>query len=258
MTTKAREFIDFWIENSVHLTERLRTAGASQDVTELTSRRGRAKAPSRRGLVFLARTSHSDFQHFIWQGRCNALASSHDARIQMSRSSSGGSARLPRLATSLGSHDIVRSRYRLRLRAPVALELSPDAGKGRQRAAFVANLSPEERERLLGFETMKGRLVRVSGFITLACRPLSLRRSHIATKCTAPRLSRLVTTSRGFGWGGRPGSSGLVSPGRPHLLQPSARDLVEQCRPPTSSRGASDRLWPSVRLTRSGGPKPSR
>jgi hypothetical protein len=38
MTTKAREFIGFWIENSVHAAERLRTPGASQDVAELTSR----------------------------------------------------------------------------------------------------------------------------------------------------------------------------------------------------------------------------
>ncbi|QHO75982.1 hypothetical protein ACH79_28610 [Bradyrhizobium sp. CCBAU 051011] len=38
MTIKAREFIDFWIENSVHAAEPLRTAGASQDVAELTRR----------------------------------------------------------------------------------------------------------------------------------------------------------------------------------------------------------------------------
>jgi hypothetical protein len=36
--SKAREFIDFWIENSVHATEQYRTAGASQDVSELTRR----------------------------------------------------------------------------------------------------------------------------------------------------------------------------------------------------------------------------
>jgi hypothetical protein len=36
--SKAREFIDFWIENSVHAVERYRSAGASQDVTELTQR----------------------------------------------------------------------------------------------------------------------------------------------------------------------------------------------------------------------------
>ena len=34
----AREFIDFWIENSVHARELYGTAGASQDVTELTRR----------------------------------------------------------------------------------------------------------------------------------------------------------------------------------------------------------------------------
>jgi len=33
--------------------------------------------------------------------------------------------------------DVVRPRYRLRLRAPVALELGPDAGKGRQRAVVI-------------------------------------------------------------------------------------------------------------------------
>jgi hypothetical protein len=36
--SKAREFIDFWVENSVHAVEQDRTAGASQDVIELTGR----------------------------------------------------------------------------------------------------------------------------------------------------------------------------------------------------------------------------
>jgi hypothetical protein len=36
--SKAREFIDFWVENSVHAVEQHRTAGASQDVAELTRR----------------------------------------------------------------------------------------------------------------------------------------------------------------------------------------------------------------------------
>ncbi|MGY3443470.1 hypothetical protein [Bradyrhizobium sp. USDA 4473] len=36
--SKAREFIDFWIENSVHAVEQYRTPGASQDVAELTQR----------------------------------------------------------------------------------------------------------------------------------------------------------------------------------------------------------------------------
>lgn len=38
MVGKAREFIDFWIENSVHAVEQYRTIGASQDVTELAGR----------------------------------------------------------------------------------------------------------------------------------------------------------------------------------------------------------------------------
>ncbi|QPF83935.1 hypothetical protein IC762_30470 [Bradyrhizobium genosp. L] len=38
MSAKAREFIDFWVENSVHAVEQYRTAGASQDVAELTRR----------------------------------------------------------------------------------------------------------------------------------------------------------------------------------------------------------------------------
>ena len=38
MSARAREFIDFWTENSVHPVEPLRTAGASQDVAELTRR----------------------------------------------------------------------------------------------------------------------------------------------------------------------------------------------------------------------------
>ena len=36
--SKAREFIDFWIENSVHAVEQFRTRGASQDVADLTAR----------------------------------------------------------------------------------------------------------------------------------------------------------------------------------------------------------------------------
>jgi hypothetical protein len=36
--SKAREFVDFWIENSVHAREQYRTPGASQDVAELTRR----------------------------------------------------------------------------------------------------------------------------------------------------------------------------------------------------------------------------
>ena len=36
--SKAREFIDFWVENSVHAVEQYRAAGASQDVSELTGR----------------------------------------------------------------------------------------------------------------------------------------------------------------------------------------------------------------------------
>lgn len=38
MTTKASEYIDFWIENSVHAAEQLGTPGASQNVTELVRR----------------------------------------------------------------------------------------------------------------------------------------------------------------------------------------------------------------------------
>jgi hypothetical protein len=38
MTAKAREYLDFWIENSVHAAEQFRAAGASQDVTELVRR----------------------------------------------------------------------------------------------------------------------------------------------------------------------------------------------------------------------------
>jgi len=38
MGTKAREFIDFWIQNSVHAAEQPGTVGASQDVEELAMR----------------------------------------------------------------------------------------------------------------------------------------------------------------------------------------------------------------------------
>ncbi|MBR0948284.1 hypothetical protein ABIF68_007610 [Bradyrhizobium japonicum] len=36
--SNVREFIDFWVENSVHPVEQYRTPGASQDVAELTRR----------------------------------------------------------------------------------------------------------------------------------------------------------------------------------------------------------------------------
>jgi len=38
MTSKAREYIDFWIETSVHAAEQYGTPGASQSVNELVSR----------------------------------------------------------------------------------------------------------------------------------------------------------------------------------------------------------------------------
>jgi hypothetical protein len=38
MVSKAREYIDFWVENSVHATEEYRAPGGSQDVTELVHR----------------------------------------------------------------------------------------------------------------------------------------------------------------------------------------------------------------------------
>lgn len=38
MSAKVREFVDFWIENSIHAVEQFRTPGASQDVTELSRR----------------------------------------------------------------------------------------------------------------------------------------------------------------------------------------------------------------------------
>ncbi|UFX42248.1 hypothetical protein HAP47_0023630 [Bradyrhizobium sp. 41S5] len=38
MTEAAREYIDFWVENSVHAAEQPSTAGASQDVEELARR----------------------------------------------------------------------------------------------------------------------------------------------------------------------------------------------------------------------------
>jgi len=38
MVSKAREYIDFWVENSVHAAEQYRTPGASQDAIELVRR----------------------------------------------------------------------------------------------------------------------------------------------------------------------------------------------------------------------------
>ncbi|MCP3471456.1 hypothetical protein NLM33_14065 [Bradyrhizobium sp. CCGUVB1N3] len=38
MQTKAREYIDFWVKNSIHAAEQYGTPGASQDVNELVGR----------------------------------------------------------------------------------------------------------------------------------------------------------------------------------------------------------------------------
>jgi hypothetical protein len=38
MGAKAREFIDFWVENSVHAVEQFGAPGAEQDTIELTRR----------------------------------------------------------------------------------------------------------------------------------------------------------------------------------------------------------------------------
>jgi hypothetical protein len=38
MSAKAREFIDFWIETSVHAAEQYGVAGGEQDVTQLARR----------------------------------------------------------------------------------------------------------------------------------------------------------------------------------------------------------------------------
>lgn len=38
ITVKAREYIDFWIENSVHAAEQFKTPEATQDVSELVRR----------------------------------------------------------------------------------------------------------------------------------------------------------------------------------------------------------------------------
>ncbi|MCA6107720.1 hypothetical protein [Bradyrhizobium cenepequi] len=38
MSANAREFIDFWVQNSVHAAEQFGEPGASQDVAELTRR----------------------------------------------------------------------------------------------------------------------------------------------------------------------------------------------------------------------------
>jgi hypothetical protein len=38
MSATVREFIDFWIQNSIHAAEQFGTLGASQDVAELTRR----------------------------------------------------------------------------------------------------------------------------------------------------------------------------------------------------------------------------
>ena len=47
----------------------------------------------------------------------------------------------------------------------------------RQRTAFIAGLSPAEREKLRGYETVKGRLARISG-------PIALADPHSAKKIT--------------------------------------------------------------------------
>ncbi|MCC8960503.1 hypothetical protein H8B02_46025 [Bradyrhizobium sp. Pear77] len=62
--SKAREFIDFWIENSIHAVEQYRTAGASQDVTELTGRL--VKAAKGQGLSEAdLQAEIGDISHYI-------------------------------------------------------------------------------------------------------------------------------------------------------------------------------------------------
>lgn len=63
--------------------------------------------------------------------------------------------------------------------ACLAIWLSAHFGREwRQRSAFIASLSPTEREKLLGFETVKGRLARAPGITALAdhFKPLRARR----------------------------------------------------------------------------------
>jgi hypothetical protein len=38
MSARAREYIDFWVENSVHAAEQFRTQSASQNVADLVAR----------------------------------------------------------------------------------------------------------------------------------------------------------------------------------------------------------------------------
>jgi hypothetical protein len=77
MSEKAREFIDFWVENSVHAVEQFRTAGASQDVTEL-SRRLVAAAKSQGLSEADLQAEIGDVEGFIRSKLANANKAEND------------------------------------------------------------------------------------------------------------------------------------------------------------------------------------
>ena len=99
------------------------------------------------GLSSLSTPRPTTFNASSGKGRYNAFASSHGARIQTSRSSSV--VRITGIALGwIGSTtafgvvvrkpiDVARTSHRLRLRAAVAFEDGPDAGKGEQRPVLV-------------------------------------------------------------------------------------------------------------------------
>jgi hypothetical protein len=79
MTSKAREFIDFWIENSVHAREPFGVASAEQGVAELVRRlveAARAQAVSEKAMI----AEVGDLTEFIRSKLWNANQAENDRR----------------------------------------------------------------------------------------------------------------------------------------------------------------------------------
>jgi hypothetical protein len=100
--------------------------------------------PSCCSPVFLIPAAHHQRDRVIGSGRCSALASSHGARIQTSRSSSVS--RMTGMAfgwigstTAFGDVvvDLMRAWNRFGFRSALTLELGPDAGEAGQRPIVI-------------------------------------------------------------------------------------------------------------------------
>lgn len=79
MSVQAREFIDFWIENSVHAAEESGARGASQDVSEL-ARRCVAMAEDQGITEDAMRAEVGDVAEYIRRKLSNANQAERDRR----------------------------------------------------------------------------------------------------------------------------------------------------------------------------------